>query len=74
MDNHTLLPFLMFKQILKLGCNAGNGVFRSTFVSILLGPQAGILTNWLWSFLNAGIQVRTLLLNLPCSIILNLDI
>ena len=35
----------------------GNGVFRSTFVSILLGSNAGIMTNWLWSFLNAGIQV-----------------
>lgn len=35
----------------------GNGVFRSTFVSILLGPDASILTNWLWSFLNAGVQV-----------------
>ena len=36
---------------------AGNGVFRSTFVGILVGPQASILTNWLWSFLNAGIQL-----------------
>ena len=33
-------------------------MFRSTFVGILLGPNAGILTNWLWSFLNAGVQVR----------------
>ena len=37
--------------------HAGNGVFRSTFVGILVGPDASILTNWLWSFLNAGIQV-----------------
>ena len=38
--------------------SAGNGVFRSTFVGILVGPKAGVLTNWLWSFLNAGIQVN----------------
>lgn len=37
---------------------AGNGVFRSTFVGIIAGPKAGVLTNWLWSFLNAGIQAR----------------
>ena len=46
-------------HVLELLCFcAGNGVFRSTFVGILLGPNAGILTNWLWSFLNAGVQVR----------------
>ena len=26
-------------------------------MGILVGPDASILTNWLWSFLNAGIQV-----------------
>ncbi|KAK9807016.1 hypothetical protein WJX72_010792 [[Myrmecia] bisecta] len=35
----------------------GNGVFRSTFVGILVGPKAGVLTNWLYSWINAGVQL-----------------
>jgi hypothetical protein len=39
-------------------CPAGNGVFRSRFISVLLGSKASVMNNWLWALLNAGIQVR----------------
>ena len=35
----------------------GNGVFRSTFVSILVGSEASVQINWLYEFINAGVQV-----------------
>lgn len=47
---------------------AGNGVFRSTFVGIVVGPKAGVMTNWLWSFLNAGIQVNIIVRNISLAI------
>ena len=36
----------------------GNGVFRSTFVGILIGPKASVLQNWFYSWINSGVQVR----------------
>lgn len=35
----------------------GNGVFRSTFVGILVGPNASVQVNWLYSYINAGVQL-----------------
>ena len=35
----------------------GNGVFRSTFVGILVGPEASVQVNWLYSYINAGVQL-----------------
>lgn len=35
----------------------GNGVFRSTFVGILVGPGASVQVNWLYSYINAGVQL-----------------
>ena len=44
----------------------GNGVFRSRFVTVLLGPKASVLSNWLWSLLNAGIQVWRMVCTTCC--------
>ena len=35
----------------------GNGVFRSTFVTIIAGKNASVLENWLYSWINAGVQL-----------------
>ena len=35
----------------------GNGVFRSTFVGLLVGSNASVQVNWLYSYINAGVQV-----------------
>ena len=35
----------------------GNGVFRSTFVGLLVGTNASVQVNWLYSYINAGVQV-----------------
>ena len=43
----------------------GNGVFRSTFVGILIGPKASVLQNWFYSWINSGVQVRGAME--PCS-------
>ena len=51
----------------------GNGVFRSTFVGILIGPKASVLQNWFYSWINSGVQVRgmdlarLLVWPLPCA-------
>ena len=37
----------------------GNGVFRSTFVGILVGSKASVQVNWLYSYINAGVQVMS---------------
>ena len=38
----------------------GNGVFRSTFVGLLVGSNASVQVNWLYSYINAGVQVSSL--------------
>ena len=35
----------------------GNGVFRSTFVGLLVGSNASVQVNWLYSYINAGVQL-----------------
>ena len=51
----------------------GNGVFRSTFVGILIGPKASVLQNWFYSWINSGVQVsgmrltRPVIWPLPCA-------
>lgn len=35
----------------------GNGVFRSTFVGILVGSKVSVQVNWLYSYINAGVQL-----------------
>ena len=35
----------------------GNGVFRSTFVGLLVGSNASVQVNWLYSYINSGVQV-----------------
>ncbi len=35
----------------------GNGVFRSTFVGIIAGKNASVLENWLYSWINSGVQL-----------------
>ena len=35
----------------------GNGVFRSTFVGIIAGKNASVLENWLYSWINTGVQL-----------------
>lgn len=35
----------------------GNGVFRSTFVGLLVGSSASVQVNWLYSYINTGVQL-----------------
>ena len=35
----------------------GNGVFRSTFVGIIAGKNASVMENWLYSWVNTGVQL-----------------
>ena len=35
----------------------GNGVFRSTFVGLLVGSSVSVQVNWLYSYINTGVQL-----------------
>lgn len=35
----------------------GNATFRTVFIGILVGPNASVMTNWLWNLLNVGVSL-----------------